>query len=441
MLTCAKKLVTPSKRLEDEKKKIATEVFDLVSKECDSYKEIKEVEFGGSYPKGTWLPEKADIDIFIKFDKAVPGDRFVRISHNVGFTALKKYKPYVRYSEHPYVEASVRDTIVNVVPCYIVKKGQWQSAADRSQYHTEFMRKNLSTAMKEDVRLLKRFLKTNGIYGAEISKQGLSGYVAEVLIWYYGSFENVISQIAKIKEGQVIGKTSKQFDTPITIIDPIDPQRNLAAAISTENIGKFILLCRAFKKKPSTSFFKNSRKKTNPTILKNCLTIRFQFKKRSPDIIWGQIKRATNSIAVQLQLGGFKVIKSDAITDEKNVACLFFLLESIDISKNYVKDGPEFFNEKDVIRFISKNEKHSKLLWIGKDKKIHSLSLRSINNAKKFVKYLLSTSIDSSGVPKGIKDDIRKGFRITVGEDGLGKSIKRAIREIFSTDAAIFSTN
>ena len=49
-------------------------------------------------------------------------------------------------------------------------KRKMESAADRTQFHTEFMLENLSGPMKNNVRLLKQFLKNNGIYGAEISQ-------------------------------------------------------------------------------------------------------------------------------------------------------------------------------------------------------------------------------------------------------------------------------
>ena len=124
------------------------------------------------------------------------------------------------------------------------------------------MKKSLTSKMKNEVRILKTFLQSNGIYGAEIAKQGFSGYVSEVLIINYKSFENVIKSISKIKENEVIGKTTKKFDTSIVIIDPIDKNRNLAAAISNENIGKFILASRAFKEKPSLEFFKTRKLRT-----------------------------------------------------------------------------------------------------------------------------------------------------------------------------------
>jgi len=114
--------------------------------------------------------------------------------------------------------------------------------------------------MKDEIRLLKSLLINNKIYGSEIAKQGVSGYVTEVLILHFGTCKDVLQAIAKLKPNQIVGKPTKKFDTPIVIIDPIDSNRNLGAAISVENIGKFILVCRAFLKKPSLSFFKPKNK-------------------------------------------------------------------------------------------------------------------------------------------------------------------------------------
>ena len=235
------KTTIPSKIIQKSKKEIADKVYKLVEKEIQKYSEVVELEFGGSYAKDTWISKNADIDIFIKFKKNISEEKLENISKKIGFESLKKYSPYVRYSQHPYVEAKIKDTKINIVPCYDVKIGEWKSAADRSPFHTKFMKKSLTRKMRNEVRILKTFLKSNKIYGAEIAKQGFSGYISEVLILQYGSFENLIKSIIKIKEKQIIGKTSKSFDTAIVVIDPIDGNRNLAAAISNENIGKFIL--------------------------------------------------------------------------------------------------------------------------------------------------------------------------------------------------------
>ena len=118
----------------------------------------------------------------------------------VGQKALKDHRPRLRYSDHPYVEAFVKKIRINVVPCYDVEQGRWQSAADRSPFHTEFISKNFDDEKRRQARLLKKFFKASGIYGAEIITGGFSGYVSEVLVMKYGSFEGMVCAAADWQE-------------------------------------------------------------------------------------------------------------------------------------------------------------------------------------------------------------------------------------------------
>lgn len=440
ILSKIRKSVILSKNVKKLKKQIADEAYLLVENQIKNYPEITGLEFGGSYAKDTWLSKEADIDIFIKFKKTVSDEKFTEITKKVGFESLKKYNPYVRYSEHPYVEARIKKTKINVVPCYEVNLGEWKSSADRSPFHTKHMQKSLTTKMRNEVRILKTFLKVNKIYGAEIAKQGFSGYVSEVLILNFNNFENVIKSIAQIQQGQIIGKTSKVFETAIVIIDPIDSNRNLAAAISNENIGKFILLCRAFENKPNLEFFNQKKLKLSKNNWENVLVVKFNFKMRSPDIIWGQIKKATTSLATQLQLGGFNVLRNKAYSDERGKAYLFFLLESTKIPINYSKSGPDFFRVSDCNSFISKNIVKTELMWINDDGEIIALEKRRQNEVVKFMTELLKNNLQT-GVPKGLQNDFKKGVKITVGNKNLSKSIKEAISDLISTDDSIFHSN
>ena len=73
-----RKTSVPSKKLQKEKTKVAKLAFNLVRKQVAKYSEITGVEFGGSYVKGTWLPKKADVDIFIKFKKSTSRQKICR---------------------------------------------------------------------------------------------------------------------------------------------------------------------------------------------------------------------------------------------------------------------------------------------------------------------------------------------------------------------------
>ncbi len=438
-----RKLVTPSKSAEKHKTDIANKILKRVLEEIDGYVEIKDVEFGGSYPKGTWLPQSADIDIFVKFDPKVSEKKFSNITIDVGKKALAGYKPYLRYSDHPYVEAVVKDTKVNVVPCYAVKLGAWQSAADRSPFHTEFMKKNLTASMKSDVRILKQFLSCARIYGAEISTQGLSGYVAEVLVYNYRNFEKVIREMTCVKRGHTVGNATKKFDTPIIIMDPVDSKRNLAAAVSVENMGKFVLLCRTFLEKPSTSFFKLRNTPVKAEGLKNCIMIKFRCGDRPSDTVWGQLKRAASALALQMEGNGFVVVRCGASSDydKKHGALLYFILESTSISEMRTRKGPTFFSKNDVAAFVAKNMKKSLSMWVDLEGDVRILEKRDTSNAVEFLRKILKSDLVKSGVPKGLHNEIRDGFTIAAGSKLFNGLAGNALREIVSVDEKIFSAD
>jgi len=438
ILNYAKKEATPSKKLQEKKQRIAKKASDLVSQCIKKYAQVVGFELGGSYAKGTWLPEKADIDIFIKFNKKTSEKNFRSIGTEIGFQSLKKYRPYTRYAEHPFVEAVIEGTRVNIVPCYDVNKGEWQSATDRSIHHTKFMSQKLSDSLKEEVRILKKFFFHIDVYGAEIAKEGFSGYVSEVFISYFGSFEKTIKKISELKKGQVIGNTMKKFDSPIVIIDPVDNNRNLGTAISMDNLGRFVLASRAFLKKPSKKFF---NKPISKRIMKNndkIVVVQFRFKNRSDDIIWGQIKRASNALKTQLELGGFTVLRNSSVKDEKENAALIFLLHAKKIEKSLVRNGPEISSKEHCEKFISANLKKSQLIWINEEGKIQSLQKRKHDDVKLFLRDVLKGNLKNSGIPNGLENDFKRGVKIVDASRVSTKSIKEAIANIAITDETIF---
>jgi len=439
ILNYAKKIVVPTQRLQKEKQQTATKVCDLINEAIGKYNQIVGFELAGSYAKNTWLPEKADIDIFVKFNKKTSEKDFRRIGTKIGFESLKKYKPYTRYAEHPFVEAVVNGTKVNVVPCYDVNLGEWQSATDRSIHHTKFMSKKLTSSMKDEVRILKKFFLHVDIYGAELAKEGFSGYVAEVLISYFGSFEKTLKKISKWKKGDIIGKSTKKFNSPIVIIDPIDSKRNLGAAISVESLGKFVLASREFLKKPSKKFFKKPIPKRGMKNIDKIVVVQFKFKERSDDIIWGQIKRASNALKTQLELDGFNVLRNSSVKDEKENGALIFLLHTKKIEGSFVRDGPNISSKDHCEKFISANLKRSQLMWINEENKIQSLQKRKYADVVLFLKNLLKNNLRNSGIPKGLEKDFKKGVKVVHANKVSNKSINEAIRNIAVTDETIFS--
>ncbi len=129
---------------------------------------------------------------------------------------------------------------VDLVPCYHVDSAtRIQSAVDRTPFHTRYITDRIN-GLIDDVLLLKQFTKAGGIYGSDQMTEGFSGYLCELLILYYGGFTPLIRAAATWRPGLVIdieNHVAKKFDEPLVVIDPVDPKRNVAAAVSLRSHG------------------------------------------------------------------------------------------------------------------------------------------------------------------------------------------------------------
>ncbi len=191
-------ITTPSP---SEKKKIdalAARILAKTEEEAGRYTEVHDAILGGSFAKGTWLPSDVDIDVFIRISPQVDVETFERIGLSIGSRVASGHPKGKKYAQHPYTEATIDGVRVNLVPCYDVEPPNWKSAADRSPYHLRLV-EGLRDDQKLQIRLLKRFMKGVGVYGAEIESQGFSGYVAEVLVMKYADFEGVLRILLRIQ--------------------------------------------------------------------------------------------------------------------------------------------------------------------------------------------------------------------------------------------------
>ena len=201
-----------------------------------------------------------------------------------------------------------------------------------------------------------------------------------------------------------------------------------------------MLAARAFLEKPSLEFFKEGkshRRGARNLLLPNVLVVEFSHEKKSPDIIWGQLKRSINAIERQLELAHFEVLRSSCVTDERSSAALAFLLESIILPAYTKKKGPEIFRRKDTSSFFLSNRKSKPLaIWIDSDMRIAMLIERKATDARKFAKSLLLTDRENSGISKEL---IANKLQIYSGSDRKIKGLaKEAVGEVVSTERLIF---
>ena len=416
---------------------------------------ISDIVFGGSFAKGTWLRNETDIDIFVKFNPNLDYDHFETFGKQIGMQSLMEYSPYLRYADHPYVEVVIDGIKINVVPCFDVPFGKWKSAADRSPFHTSYIVNHLDREQKNQVRVLKRFLKSLKIYGAEISIEGFSGYVCEVLILKFGSFLSTIEffsssfsnkMVISINEPTIPAERGNENrNSFVVILDPIDQNRNLGTAISARSVATLIQASRKFLANPSEKYFTSQNNIAVRDHLKNSLSsfiliVEFKYTNRPSDVIWGQLKKLTKSIIRFSESYGFRIFKSTCSVSEKVNHCVIaLLLESTTISSLSIKVGPDILRPDDVKKFIEANEK-SPLMWIDDNAITKCLHFRSHTNIKEYLDYVFKNNPNLIGIPKGLKTDFLDSLNIYLLNQDLkfDLHVSNTVSELINTDDKLF---
>jgi tRNA nucleotidyltransferase (CCA-adding enzyme) len=426
----------------------AEEIRNRVDNECKQKGLAAEVRIDGSLAKDTWLREKADIDIFMRVSPQLTKEQLKDRCLPIAKMALLPNKIVERYAEHPYVESNVqldghRSVRVNVVPCYNVKRGQWLSATDRSPYHTEYMVLHLKENQRDEVRLLKAFLRGVGSYGADIKTGGFSGMLCETLVVSLGNFRRVVEEFATWQHERFIDlegfyqdrvdEVRRIFQEPLIVIDPVDKGRNLGAAVREEQLWNFVAACRHLLKKPTTSLF--SEPKTRP--LSKAEFQRMLRAKRSTllcvvvgridavvDILWSQLYRTERALVTLLSTNDFKVSRSLAWSDEESLNVILLSLEQEELTPSKKHLGPPVSRATESSSFLTKHVKNSRTVsgpWIENERWVVERRRENTSALR-----LLSTSLKSGGKEIGVASLLADRFRkrtIILADESIGRLI------------------
>ncbi len=341
VLEQARRLVSPS---EEERKKLEHVLEEAVGRVRRAIHELgfdAEVVPVGSAVRDTWLPGNYELDIFVLFPKEV-GDKEV-LGDLIREIASKAFGKYIQnYAEHPYVMVKLEGFDIDLVPAYRIGKGERiVSSVDRTPLHNSYVKSKLRSPT--EVRLLKAFLKSIGAYGAEEKVGGFSGYLCEILIIYYGSFIRVLEAAegwhppVYIDPEDHLGEeyASVLFPKgPLVVIDPVDPKRNVAAALTLTQFNRFRVAARAFLMNPSIEFFERALRPPKVRIKSSVVEeelrrrgthlVVVEFSKlNEPDqlsreLLWSQAKKLGRIFEDELRKHGFEPIWSSGWTDESS---------------------------------------------------------------------------------------------------------------------------
>lgn len=434
---------------------LAKKLEQKVASACQEHGVKAIVRVEGSVAKDTWLKEEPDVDVFMRLPTTIPRRSLGEISLKIARKATEGAKQIERFAEHPYLEAIVDNIRVNIVPSYDVKRGEWLSATDRTPFHTDYIKAHSNEHMQNQVRLLKKFMKGIGVYGAEIKIGGFSGYLCELLILHYNSFADTLKAFAQHKQRIVVDikdyyagrerEIQLLFGEPLVIIDPVDKGRNVASAVQPQKLYTLVAAARLFLKKPNTTFFYPPKTEAlHVEGLKQQLEkhgsafvfLTFGKVDAVPDVLWGQLYRTQRSLRKMLKLNDFKVLRDAAWSDEESLNVVVFELEERVLPSVKKHLGPPLERERECENFLAKYVGNGDVVsgpYVEDGRWVVELN-RKYTDVVELLSEKLREGGRNAGVAEQISRVLRRDFRIFVNAEVVKIYAKNGKFAEFLTD-------
>ncbi|MFU8867451.1 CCA tRNA nucleotidyltransferase [Natronococcus sp.] len=281
----------------------------------------------GSSARETWISGDRDIDVFVRFPPELDRETLEEYGLEVGHETVTD--GHEEYAEHPYVKGEVEGFDVDVVPCFRLESAtEIRSAVDRTPFHNRYLEERLDEELAADVRLAKQFLKGIGAYGSDLRTSGFSGYLTELLVVEYGGFRPLLETAADWQPPVELDPEDhgrESFSDPLIVIDPTDPERNVAAVCSAENVARLQHYAREFLAAPSVDLFEPREPEAlTAAALRDRLAdrettavaVRFEAPDLVDDQLYPQLQKSLEGIVGGLDDHGFDVLRAQTFADE-----------------------------------------------------------------------------------------------------------------------------
>ncbi len=366
--------IEPSDEERNKLRQTTLKLEDLIKQKADELGIDAEPRLVGSSARGTWLSGDRDIDFFILLPMNLDTEEFrrkgLRLAKEVGKESERYWEDY---AEHPYVKALFNEFEVDLVPAYnIDEASEVRSAVDRTPLHDDYVSSRLDTGLKRNIRVLKKFMKSNNVYGAELKIRGFSGYLTELITLYYGekndddlnSFNNVLKAASEWKGDEVIDLEnhgcSSEFSGPLIVVDPVDPDRDVAAALITEKWSYFVAASQSYLNQKRIEFFGEKSNKHNLNEVINgfkerkteIVALEFDKPDLVDDTLFPQLYKTENWIKNILEQEGFNVIRSGVFRDNEKALVFFEVASKLPRVEKHV--GPPVTAKEHSEDFIEK---------------------------------------------------------------------------------------
>ena len=392
--------IRPAEKEKQKVRKIIKSVLEKI-KIMDA-----KLELGGSYAKDTFLSGNHDIDVFVKFPYLKYKNK--DISSVLNEILLIKHKKI--HGSRDYFQIEKKGYSFEFIPVLDIKNpGQAKNITDFSPLHTKWVRKNLKNP--DEARLIKKFCRAQEVYGAESYIKGFSGYVLEILAVYYKDFYNLIKNVSKWKlpvyidiekhyknKNEAFKKINKsKRENDFLVVDPVQKDRNAAAAISKEKIEKFISSCKEYLHNPSDDFFVEKEININDLIVESgenkLLIAKIKPLKGKRDIAGSKVLKIYSYLENKLRENEFKIIKSGWYFNRSSM--VYYIVKDENLSEKIIHYGPPVKYKEHVNEFKKKyiNHRTSK-------GKVYAELRREIRTLRDFMKRFRKDSYVKSNIRK-----------------------------------------
>jgi tRNA nucleotidyltransferase (CCA-adding enzyme) len=334
-------------------------VVGAINKEIGSLGIDANCVVGGSVAKDTFLKKDHDCDLFVKFNP-----KYKDLSRNLS-KVMKKFNVDRVHGSRDYFQFRKYGVNFEVVPVLNISlSSEAKNVTDNSPMHVHWV-KNFK--VQNEIRLAKAFCKGIGVYGAESYIKGFSGHVLDILVVHYGGFLKLLKASSKWKAKTVIDpekyhknalkKLNKaKVYSPLIVIDPVQDERNAAAALGVEKFEIFKVKAKEFLKKPTLEFFVRKEKSLKDIRFsakgKDLILLDIEPKKGKKDVVGAKLLKCCEMILKQIGLSGFTVIESGW-----NWKRFYFIVKKELLSEFFEREGPPLTAKKNVKMFKSKNSR------------------------------------------------------------------------------------
>ncbi|MHA1708794.1 MAG: hypothetical protein ACTSXJ_03115 [Candidatus Baldrarchaeia archaeon] len=398
----ALKFILPTKEEIEEQNRVIDRLKSHLIKTLEEkgYEFVGVEAHGSTGIKQTQLRGASDIDIFVEFPPTayshifkmsrrkraeeirrifgrIVEDCFKEAAIRAGCSDIK-----IAYAEHPYLSARYGRFDIDIVGCFYITREALMScgpitAVDRTPHHSRFIKDALNDAQRNDVRLLKAFFIANHAYGdkSAVGRCGFTGYSAEVLVYHYGSFENVLLNFDQLAQKPIDFfnrppaqlKSNPRFkDDFLIIIDPVDPNRNLAASIDRRAYLHIRRMIKEFLENPRVDYF--LRKPIEPLsadehrrFRKNTIVVEFRCKSDVHYVIVRdklyRLASYMTKILEREETGEkrFGKVIFEIYFENGDIYAVAFFIEKPKIPDTFIRRGPPVWAKEHVKEFLRKH--------------------------------------------------------------------------------------